>query len=312
MSLSCLVTGGAGFIGSHLVDRLLEDGHRVRVLDNFATGFARNLEHVSGDIEIVDGDIRDLEAVRTAVSGTDVVFHQAALPSVARSLADPLLTHGNNATGTLNILVAARDAGVRRVVCASSSSLYGDAAVERKKEDLPTAPRSPYAVSKLAAEQYCRAFFIGYGLEAVPLRYFNVFGPRQDPGSPYSAVIPLFISAMMSGKQPVIFGDGLQSRDFTYVQNVVQANILAATVPGVGGEVFNVARGENYSLLGLMEALKQIMGVEVTPVFEKPRTGDVRHSRADISKAREMLGYEPKIGFEEGLRLTVQWHQRTP
>jgi nucleoside-diphosphate-sugar epimerase len=310
MSLSCLVTGGCGFIGSHLVDRLLRDGHSVRVLDNLSTGFRRNLDGAASEAEVVEGDVRDLSLLRSAARGIDVVFHQAALPSVARSLADPILTHENNATGTLNVLVAARDAGVKRVVCASSSSLYGDAAVERKREDLPAAPRSPYAVSKLAAEQYCRSFFIGYGLEAVALRYFNVFGPRQDPNSAYSAVIPRFIVAMLSGQPPTIHGDGLQSRDFTYIDNVVHANLLAGFVPGVGGEVFNVARGENYSLLDLVDVLKTILGADLAPVFEQPRVGDVRHSRADISRARELLGFEPRIGFEEGLRLTVEWHQR--
>jgi len=310
MSISCLVTGGVGFIGSHLVDRLLQAGHRVRVLDNFTTGFRHNLEGVAADVEIIEGDVRDLGLLRSAARGVDTVFHEAALPSVPRSFTDPIATHENNATGTLNVLVAARDAGARRVVCASSSSVYGDAPVERKREDLPTAPRSPYAVSKLAAEQYCRAFFIGYGLEAVALRYFNVFGPRQDPNSPYSAVIPRFITAMLNGQSPTIYGDGLQSRDFTYVQNVVDANLLAATSPGVGGEVFNIARGENYGLLDLVDALKAILGVDLAPTFEKPRAGDVRHSRADVSKAREMFGFEPRVGFEEGLRLTAEWYQR--
>ncbi len=280
------------------------------MLDNFSTGFRHNLAGAASDVEIIEGDIRDLDQVRSAVRGVDAVFHQAALSSVPRSFVDPIATHESNATGTLNVLVAARDAGVKRVVCASSSSVYGDAAAERKREDLPTAPRSPYAVSKQASEQYCRAFFIGYGLEAVALRYFNVFGPRQDPDSPYSAVIPRFITALRNGQRPTIYGDGLQSRDFTYVQNVVDGNLLAATSPGVGGEVFNVARGDNYSLLDLVDALKRILGVDLTPIFEKPRAGDVRHSRADVSKAREMFGFEPRVGFEEGLRLTAEWYQR--
>ena len=310
MSIICLVTGGAGFIGSYLVDRLLGEGQRVRVLDNFSTGFRHNLEAVGPDVEVVEGDVRDLEAVRSAVRGVDVVYHQAALSSVPRSFADPIATHESNATGAMNVLVAARDAGVRRVVCASSSSVYGDAAAERKREDLPTSPRSPYAVSKLASEQYGRAFFVGYGLEVVALRYFNVFGPRQDPNSPYSAVIPRFIAAMRNGQRPIIYGDGLQSRDFTYVQNVVDANVLAATSSGVGGEVFNVARGDNYSLLDLVDALKGILGVELSPIFEEPRAGEVRHSRADISRAREILGFEPRVGFVEGLRLTAEWYLR--
>ncbi len=289
---------------------MLQAGHRVRVLDNFATGFRHNLEGVASDVEVMEGDVRDQDRVRAAMHGVEVVFHQAALPSVARSLADPIATHETNATGTLNILVAARDAGARRVVCASSSSVYGDAHVERKQEDLPTAPKSPYAVSKLAAEQYCRAFFIGYGLEAVALRYFNVFGPRQDPDSPYSAVIPRFIVRMLGGQRPAIYGDGLQSRDFTYVENVVDANLLAATSPAAGGSTINVARGENYSLLDLVVALKAILGVDLNPTLEEARVGDVRHSRADISRARDILGFEPRIGFEEGLRLTAEWHQR--
>ncbi len=309
---SYLVTGGAGFIGSHLVERLLKDGHRVRVLDNFSTGFRSNLEHLASEAEIIEGDVRDLDGVRKAARGVDTIFHQAALPSVARSFADPITTHENNATGALNVLVAARDAGARRVVCASSSSVYGDAPVEWKREDLPTAPRSPYSVSKLAAEQYCRAFNIGYGLEAVALRYFNVFGPRQDPHSPYAAVIPKFIVAIGQGEAPMIYGDGRQSRDFTYVQNVVEANLLAATVSGVGGEIFNVACGESYSLLDLVDALTETLGAAQAPVFSDARPGDVRHSRADVSKAVSMLRYEPKVRFREGLRLTVEWHQLQP
>ncbi len=309
MTYTCLVTGGAGFIGSHLVERLLQDGHRVRVLDNFSTGFRRNLDALGSDVEVLEGDIRDLDGLRAAVRGVEVLFHQAAIPSVARSFADPIATHDNNVTGALNVLVAARDAEVRRVVCASSSSVYGDAPAEWKREDMPTAPKSPYAVSKLACEQYCRSFFIGYGLEAMALRYFNVFGPRQDPNSPYSAVIPLFVTAMRSGDAPTIHGDGLQSRDFTHVENVVEANLLAAMAPGAGGEIFNVACGESHSLLDLVDILNETLGTKLTPVFGRPRTGDVRHSRADVCKASEILGYEPRVRFGEGLRRTVEWHQ---
>lgn len=310
MAYSSLVTGGAGFIGSHLARRLLLDGHRVRVLDNFSTGSRDNLDGLLADIELIEGDLRDLDRLRAAVQGIEVVFHQAALPSVARSLADPIATHENNATGTLNLLVAARDAGVRRLVAASSSSLYGDAPVECKREDLPIAPRSPYAVSKLAAEQYCRSFAIGYGMETVALRYFNVFGPRQDPDSPYAAVVPRFITAMLRGDRPIMFGDGRQSRDFTYIENVVEANLLAAAAPRAAGEVINVACGDSYSLLDLMDNLNSILDRRVEPLFAEARPGDVRHSRADISKAGELLGYSPRVRFLEGLRRTVEWHDQ--
>lgn len=310
MTYSCLVTGGAGFIGSHLVDRLVRDGHRVRVLDNFSTGRMDNLQDSFGDVHLVEGDIRDQECVRRAVEGVDVVFHQAALPSVARSLADPRATHENNATGTLNVLLASRDVGVRRVICASSSSVYGDLAVDKKREDLPTAPKSPYAVSKLAAEQYCRAFRIGYGLETVALRYFNVFGPRQDPNSPYSAVVPRFVVAMLEGRRPVVYGDGRQSRDFTFVGNVVDANVLAANAPGVGGEVFNIACGDNHSLLELHSILRGITGAQGEPEFAPVRAGDVLHSRADVARAHDRLGFAPLVNFRQGLQLTVEWYQR--
>ena len=308
-SYSCLVTGGAGFIGSHLVERLCRLGHRVRVLDNFATGSPLNLQSIEGDVEVVEGDVRNLESVRSAVRGVEVVFHEAALPSVARSLADPIASHETNATGTLNLLVAARDAGARRVVYASSSSVYGDAPADQKREDLPTSPKSPYAVSKLAGEQYCRAFFLGYGLETVALRYFNVFGPRQDPHSPYSAVIPLFTKAMMMQEPPTVHGDGRQSRDFTYVDNVVDGNLLAASMPGIGGQVFNIACGDNHNLLDLVGALNGILGTSLSPRFAEPRKGDVRHSKADISLARSRLQYEPRVFFNQGVRLAVQWYR---
>jgi UDP-glucose 4-epimerase len=304
--MRALVTGGGGFIGSHIVDALLRDGHEVRVLDNFATGDRRNLLHVAGDVDIVEGDMRSFERALTAMQGVQLVFHQAALPSVPRSVADPLTTSEVNVTGTLNVLLAARDAGVERVVYASSSSVYGSVEAESKHEELPIAPMSPYAVAKYAGEANCRAFWKVYGLETVAIRYFNVFGPRQSPVSEYAAVIPNFIVAAILGEQPVIHGDGLQSRDFTYIDNVVQANLLAARTEGVAGEVFNVAMGQTHSLLDLLHAIESIAGVELNPRHVDGRAGDVRMSMADTTKARERLGYEPTIGFEEGLQRTFE------
>jgi UDP-glucose 4-epimerase len=304
--VKCLVTGGAGFIGSHIVDALLADGHEVRVLDNFATGDRRNLMHVAGDVDIVEGDMRSFERAATAMRGRELVFHQAALPSVPRSVADPLTTSEVNVTGTLNVLLAARDAGVQRLVYASSSSVYGSIEAESKHEDLPIAPMSPYAVAKYAGEANCRAFHKVYGLGTVAIRYFNVFGPRQSPVSEYAAVIPNFIVAAILGERPTIHGDGLQSRDFTYIDNVVNANLLAATTPGVEGEVFNVAMGNTHSLLDLLHGIEEIAGVELDPIHTEGRRGDVRMSLADISKARERLGYEPSVDFPAGLRLTYE------
>ncbi|MEA2478198.1 MAG: UDP-glucose 4-epimerase [Thermoleophilaceae bacterium] len=302
--MRCLVTGGGGFIGSHIVDRLLAEGHEVRVLDNFSTGDRRNLLHVAGDVDIVEGDMRSFERAATAMRGVQLVFHQAALPSVPRSVADPLTTSEVNVTGTLNVLLAARDAGVERLVYASSSSVYGSIEAERKHEDLPIAPMSPYAVAKYAGEANCRAFHHVYGLETVAIRYFNVFGPRQSPVSEYAAVVPNFIVAALLGEQPTIHGDGLQSRDFTYIDNVVQANLLAATSPGVAGEVFNIAMGDTHSLLDLLHAIEAISGAALDPIHTAGRAGDVRMSLADTTKARERLGYEPTVGFADGLQLT--------
>jgi len=304
-----LVTGGAGFIGSHIVAELVRRGERVRVFDNFSTGKEANLGAVLQDIELIQGDLRDLETVRHAVSGVDYVLHQGALPSVIRSVDDPLTSDACNVVGTLNLLTAARDAGVRRVVYASSSSVYGDSPTLPKHEDMRCAPKSPYAVSKLAGEHYCQAFTGVYGLETVCLRYFNVFGPRQDPTSQYAAVIPLFITALLRGEPPTVHGDGQQSRDFTYVANNVQANLLAATAPGVAGQVFNVACGKRYTLLELLDILRSILNTDVTPVHTASRPGDVRHSLADISKAQQALGYRVEVSFEEGLRRTVAWYQ---
>jgi UDP-glucose 4-epimerase len=304
-----LVTGGAGFIGSHIVQELVRRGERLRVLDNFSTGRRENIAPFLEHIELVEGDLRDLPTVRRAVEGVDYVLHQAALASVPRSVADPLASNSANVTGTLHLLVAARDAEVKRVVYASSSSAYGDSPTLPKQEDMPTAPKSPYAVSKLAGEHYCRAFTEVYGLETVSLRYFNVFGPRQDPASQYAAVVPLFITAMLQGEPPTVHGDGLQSRDFTYVANVVHANLLATTAPGVAGRVFNIACGQRYTLLDLIAILDEIVDAHVTPVHTDPRSGDVRHSLADVTAAQEALGYRAEVDFGEGLRRTVAWYR---
>jgi UDP-glucose 4-epimerase len=305
-----LVTGGAGFIGSNIVAELLQRGEQVRVLDNFSTGRRENIAPFFEHIDLIEGDLRDLSTITQAVKGADYVLHQGALPSVQQSIDDPLTPHAVNATGTLNLLLAARDSGVKRVVFASSCSIYGDDPTLPKREDMLPAPRSPYAVTKLAGERYCRVFTEVFGLETVCLRYFNVFGPRQDPSSQYAAVIPKFITAMLSKETPTIYGDGRQSRDFVYVANVAQANLLAATTPGDAvGRVFNVACGERYTLLDLIAALNNILDADIEPVHAPPRPGDVRHSLADVSAAQEDLGYEPKVGFREGLRRTVEWYK---
>lgn len=302
-----LVTGGAGFIGSHIVERLLGDGHSVRVLDNFSTGRRENLAAFGGGVDLVEGDIRDLGTVGRAVDGVDVIFHEAALASVPRSVDDPATSNQVNVLGTLNVLLAGRDAGVRRVIYASSSSIYGESPELPKREDMPPAPESPYAVSKLAGEYYCRVFTGLYGLDCVALRYFNVFGPRQDPESQYAAVVPIFLAAMLSGRRPIIYGDGEQSRDFTYVENVVDANMLAAFAKGCSGEVMNAACGSTVTVNELFQKLRALVGASVEPVYDKPRPGDVRHSFSDISKARRLLGFQPAVGFDEGLVRTVEW-----
>ncbi len=304
-----LVTGAAGFIGSHIATALVERGDRVRVLDNLSTGFRRNLEHLEGRFEFIEGDLVDSRVVAEAVQDVDCIFHQAALASVPRSVENPLETHAACVTGTVNLLDAARRGGVRRVVYAASSSAYGDQPNSSKREsDLP-APLSPYATAKLAGEYYLQAFYHTYGLETVAIRYFNVFGPRQDPGSAYSAVIPLFITAMLDGRQPVIFGDGLQSRDFTYIDNVVHGNLLAADAEGVAGRTINVANGRATNLLELIDALQQMLGLTIEPRHEPARVGDVRESLADITTARTLLGYEPRVSFEEGLRRSIDYYQ---
>jgi len=307
--MKMLVTGGGGFIGSHLSQRLAELGHEVRILDNFSTGRRSNLDSVAAHVEVVEGDIRSYERASTAARGCDMVFHLAALPSVPRSVQDPLTSHESNVTGLLNVMLAARDAEVRRVIYASSSSVYGANVALPKREDMTPLPISPYAVAKLAGEGYCRAFSEVYGLEAVAIRYFNVFGPRQDPRSQYAAVIPNFIRALMSGQAPVIFGDGEQSRDFTYVENVVDANVLAGDALGAAGGVYNVACGQSATINELVAELRDQLESDVQPVYRPSRPGDVRHSMADISAARRDLGYEPSVGLREGLSRTIE-HMR--
>jgi UDP-glucose 4-epimerase len=307
-----LVTGGAGFIGSHLVDALLARGDEVVVLDNLATG---RLENVADDALFVDGDVADTEAVAHAIAGCEVVYHQAALGSVTRSIDQPLDSDRTNVHGTLAVLDAARRAGVRRVVLASSSSVYGGASVSPTPESAPLAPRSPYAVTKLTGEQYARVFWELHRLETVVLRYFNVFGPRQRPDSQYAAVIPRFVDAVLRGEPPVVHGDGLQSRDFTFVADTVQANLRAAAAPAdiCAGRAYNIARGASASLLDLLDALSAAVGVAITPQHGDPRPGDVRHSHADISAARRDLGFEPEVNLNQGLARTLAWFgERAP
>lgn len=301
-----LVTGGAGFIGSNIVAELLKRGNEVRVLDNFSSGKRENLKEFSNDIELIEGDIRSYHIVSQAVKGVEVVLHQAALPSVPRSIKDPITSNDVNVNGTLNILDASVLNGVRRVVYASSSSVYGDNPELPKHERMLPNPLSPYAVSKLAGEKYCSVFSQIYGLETISLRYFNVFGPNQDPSSQYSAVIPKFIRAMRNNEQPLIFGDGKQSRDFTYVSNVVDANILSATAECNSGIAMNCAFSGFITLNELVDKINENIGKNIKPVYEKPRAGDIKHSFADINLAKSKLNYSPRIDFENGLKLTIE------
>lgn len=305
-----LVTGGAGFIGSHIVERLLELSHTVRVLDNFSTGRRENIESFLDRIELREADVRDPGAVREAVDGVDVVFHEAALASVPRSVDDPVSSNEVNVAGTLNVLRASHAAGVRRVVYASSSSIYGDSPELPKSEHMTPAPESPYAVGKLAAEYYCRVFSRLYGLDCRALRYFNVFGPRQDPTSQYAAVVPIFVTSLLEGSSPIIHGDGEQSRDFTFVDNVVAANMLAAEASEGSGEALNIACGETVTVNELFRSLQEITGSSVEARHADPRPGDVRHSFADITRARDVLGFAPSVGFTEGLERTVSWFRQ--
>jgi nucleoside-diphosphate-sugar epimerase len=304
-----LVTGGAGFIGSNLAEALLKQGHRVRVLDNFSTGKRENLlfDKEYHSLEIIEGDIRDPGICQRAMKDIEYVYHQAALPSVQRSVEDPFTSNSVNVEGTLNILLAAREARVKRFIYASSSSVYGDTPTLPKREDMPSNPLSPYALQKYIGEQYGRLFFQLYGLETISLRYFNVFGPKQDPNSIYSAVIPKFIDALLQGRPPIIYGDGEQSRDFTFIENVVQADLLAMSAEHLHGEAVNIACGERTSLNRLLDDLKGILGSTLSPVYQEPRPGDVRHSLADIRKGKDILNYMPAVGLKIGLRKTVEF-----
>jgi nucleoside-diphosphate-sugar epimerase len=309
MSL-CLVTGGAGFIGSHVVRRLLELGHAVRVLDDFSTGRRENLAEVESRIELIEGDICDRATAEATAKGAEVVFHLAARASVPRSVKFPREANEANVTGTLNLLLAARDAGTRRFVYSASSSAYGETPTLPKVEDMAPQPLSPYAVSKLTAEYYCRCFTHVYGLETVSLRYFNVFGPRQDPNSAYAAVIPAFVSRMIHGKRPIVFGDGEQSRDFCYIENVVSANMLAMQAERTTGETVNIACGERTTLNRMIALINQQLGTSIEPEYQDPRPGDVRHSLADISAAERVIGYKPLVMFEEGLTRSIDWYRQ--
>ncbi len=303
---SYLVTGGAGFIGSHLTEELVRRGHSVRVVDNLVTGKRRNLDHLSG-VEFIEGDLADPGIAERAAKGMDYVLHQAAIPSVPRSVKDPVASNRANIDASLNILVAARDARVKRLVYAGSSSAYGDTPTLPKREDMPTNPLSPYALQKLVVELYCQMFTRLYGFETVTIRYFNVFGPRQDPGSPYSGVISLFSTALLERRRPIIYGDGEQTRDFTYIANVVDGVLRACEAAKVAGEVINVATGGRISLNELLRTMNRVVGTDLEALYREPRAGDVRDSQADITKARALLGYSPSVGLEEGLKKTLEW-----
>lgn len=310
--MTYLVTGGAGFIGSNIVKELLNQSQSVRVLDNFATGKRENILPLlkNPNLTLIEGDLRSFHIVRAAVKGVDYILHQGALPSVPRSINDPITTNDVNVLGTLNILEAAKEFGVKRVVCASSSSIYGNSETLPKVETMPVNPMSPYALTKYAQERYCQVFYSLYGLETVSLRYFNVFGPNQDPTSQYSAVIPKFIKLIQHDREPIIYGDGYQSRDFTFVENNVWANIQACTAEKAAGEVINIACGERYTLLDLVQMINSILGKDIQPRFEPERPGDVKHSLAGIQKAEDLLGYDVRVDFKTGLEQTIEYFSR--
>jgi UDP-glucose 4-epimerase len=307
-----LVTGGAGFIGSHLVTRFVQDGRRVRVFDNLSSGSERNLSHLDGRFEFFRGDLRNPDDCRKACRDVRIIFHEAAVPSVPRSVDDPQTSHDVNVTGTFNLLMAARDAGCKRVVYAASSSAYGETEVSPKREDIAPQPLSPYAVGKLIGEHYCSVFTKCYGLETVSLRYFNVFGPRQNPHSQYAAAIPAFITHILKGESPTVYGDGEQTRDFTHIDNVVHANVLAAGAAKTAGQSVNIGYGRRVSINGVIAKINELLGKNVRPKYVDPRPGDVRHSLADISRARSVLGYEPVVSFEDGLRRCIEWFAANP
>ncbi len=304
-----LVTGGAGFIGSHIAEALVNRGMKVRVIDNFSTGLRKNISHLLDKIEFVEDDIRDLDVCRRIMEDVSVVLHQAAVPSVPRSVEDPLTSHTANVDGTFNLLLAARDAGVKRFVYAASSSAYGDTEILPKYEKILPQPKSPYAVNKLVGEYYCKVFYDCFGLQTISLRYFNVFGPRQNPKSQYAAAIPAFVTAILEDRPPTVFGDGEQSRDFTYIENVVEANLLAAGAPEVHGEVVNIACGQSVTVNEIIRKVNELLKKDIKPVYTDPRPGDVKHSLADISLAKEIIGYEPKVYFDEGLKRAIDWYK---
>ena len=304
-----VVTGGAGFIGSHIVEELLLRNEKVAIIDNFSTGKRDNVKPFEGTAEIIDTDLANAKNLAQIIKGADYVIHQAAIPSVPKSIIDPVKSHHANVNGTLQLLVACREAGVKRVVYASSSSLYGDSPTLPKHEGMMPNPLSPYGAQKLFAEMYCQVFTKAYGLETVSLRYFNVFGPRQDATSQYSGVLALFIPAVLQGRRPTIYGDGEQSRDFTYVKNVVEANLLACKAPGVGGQVFNVACGDRITVNSMLQQINKITGKDISPVYAEARAGDIKHSQADVRLAKERIGYHAKVSFEEGLRNTIDWYR---
>jgi nucleoside-diphosphate-sugar epimerase len=305
------VTGGGGFIGSHIVEELLRRNETVKVIDNFSTGRRENIKDFAGEVEVLELDVASTPNLATHLRGVDYVIHQAAIPSVPKSIIQPVPSHHANVTGTFNVLLASRDARVKRVVYASSSSLYGDSLTLPKHEGMMPNPLSPYGAQKLFGEMYCQVFTRTYGLETAALRYFNVFGPRQDPSSQYSGVLSLFITAVLQGRQPTIFGDGLQSRDFTYVKNVVEANLLACTAEGIAGEAFNVACGDRITVNTTLQLINKITGTDINPIYTDPRPGDIKHSQADIHKAQVRLGYNPHVNFEEGLRRTIDWYRES-